>query len=67
MYAFDLRPRKCKQCGKKFEGTMEYAYKIGNDKKGYKWFCSYHCMRDFQKGVKPGETVQRNLRGQKAV
>ena len=67
MYAFNLIPHKCKQCGKKFEGTKDYAYKIGHEKKGYKWFCSWHCLRDYQKGVKPGETVQRDLRRQEAV
>ena len=65
--SFDLFPRKCKTCGKRFEAGKEYVYKIGHDKKRYKWFCSYHCMREFQKGEDKRETGRRYIRRQEIV
>lgn len=48
--AFDLYPRKCKQCGKKFEAGVDYAYKHKKDsKKEYWYFCSWHCLREYTK------------------
>ena len=44
-----LFPHKCAVCGKRFEAHVEHVYKTGW--KGHKvtWFCSYRCMREFQK------------------
>ena len=46
-----LHNRKCTQCGKQFEGRMEYAYKIPIKKitSAYYYFCSYKCMRAYEK------------------
>lgn len=48
--AFDLHKRKCKQCGKPFESRMEYAYKMERrkGKKLYYYFCSWHCLRQYE-------------------
>ena len=48
MTLFDLHARKCKQCGKKFEARLEYAYKIERVHKSTLWFCSYHCLQDYK-------------------
>lgn len=42
-------PRKCKICGKKFFANDEYAYKIKKGWKDVKWFCSWSCMRKFER------------------
>lgn len=49
--AFDLHKRKCAQCGKNFESRMEYAYKVERrkGKKLYYYFCSWHCLRQYEK------------------
>lgn len=46
---FDLHPHVCKQCGKRFEGTVNYVYKELRSKDSYWWFCSWHCLREFRK------------------
>lgn len=43
----DLYPHKCKECGKRFEASREYRYKICE--RHMMWFCSYHCMRKHEK------------------
>ena len=43
-----LFPHKCRVCGKKFECRNEYVYKI-LDGKSFAWFCSYRCMREYEK------------------
>jgi hypothetical protein len=47
---FDLYPRKCYVCGKRFECRMAWAYKEKKKQKKeeYFWFCSYKCMREHQ-------------------
>ena len=51
MKAFDLYARKCHVCGKRFEGSKEWAYKKEKGrKKGYIYFCLYKCLRKDQKG-----------------
>ena len=51
MKAFDLYPHKCRQCGKRFEGSVEWAYKESKGKKkGFIYFCSWRCLREFDKG-----------------
>lgn len=54
MRAFDLYQRRCYQCGKRFEGAKEWAYKEERQKrKGrYFYFCSWRCLREFDKGRK---------------
>lgn len=50
MIAFDLYPRKCAVCGKRFEGSLGWAYKRSKGKKrGFVYFCSYKCLRADQK------------------
>ena len=51
--AFDLHPRKCKTCGKKFEARPEYAYKYSPSGEKFYWFCSYHCLQDYKREHKP--------------
>ena len=51
--AFDLYKRKCAQCGKHFEGCKEWAYKIEKVTDRYWYFCTWKCLREFEKrGVK---------------
>lgn len=55
MIAFDLYPRKCKVCGKRFESGKDYAYK--HRKKGKKefwYFCSWKCLQAFREERKCG-------------
>ncbi len=49
MKLFDLHDRKCKQCGKLFESRKEYAYRSQVKKGRYIYFCSYKCMRKYEK------------------
>lgn len=49
MIAFDLYPHKCHVCGKKFEAGSDWVYKDGYKRKKYKWFCSYHCSREYER------------------
>lgn len=51
MKAFDLYPRKCKQCGKRFESCVEWAYKIERRKDWFWYFCSWKCLREYKKKV----------------
>ena len=53
---FDLHKRKCKQCGKEFEGRMEYAYKIEKRKgtQRYLYFCSWRCLQKYRYEHKQG-------------
>lgn len=46
---FGLVEHTCKTCGKKFEATAEYVYKLGETHRKMDWFCSYSCMRKKQK------------------
>lgn len=46
--AFDLIPRKCKECGKSFEGGLDWAFKLGYDKKKAIWFCSWKCIQKYR-------------------
>lgn len=54
--AFDLYPRKCKECGKGFEAGVEYAYKEERQKgKGeYHYFCSWRCLRQYRQTHRKG-------------
>ena len=56
LVAFDLYPRKCKECGKRFESCKEYAYKMEKrkGKKQYFYFCSWHCLRQFKQNHRKG-------------
>lgn len=49
--AFDLYARKCHQCGKRFESGTEWAYKCDKQKgkKGKYYFCSWRCLRQFDR------------------
>ena len=46
---FDLFPRTCAQCRKKFESRPEYAYKAERRKDRYYYFCSWRCLRQWQR------------------
>ena len=48
--AFDLYRHKCKTCGKNFYGSAEWAYKARNKRKTFDYFCTYKCLRVYQKG-----------------
>ena len=49
MKLFDLFDRKCRQCGKHFESRKEYSYRKTVKKGRYIYFCSYKCMRLYEK------------------
>ena len=62
MRAFDLYPHKCKQCGKRFEGAKEWAYKdVSKGMKRAIYFCSWRCLREFDKGRVTRETNKRKV------
>ena len=48
-----LYKHKCKICGNTFESRADYVYKRGSDH-NYIWFCSYHCMRNYDRRKKKG-------------
>ena len=48
MKAFDLYPRQCSKCGKKFESAKDYSYKVSRAHGHFIYFCSWHCLRAFQ-------------------
>lgn len=45
MLAFDLYPRKCCLCGRKFEAGKDWVFRIEDKKGPCKWFCSWKCLR----------------------
>ena len=49
--------RKCPMCGKEFvtRNALEWAYRRNN-----KVFCSWHCLREYDKGSKPRKADQRD-------
>ena len=49
MILLDLYPKKCKQCGKRFEASSEWAYKESKGHKHFLWFCSYHCIQAYRR------------------
>ena len=51
MKAFDLYKRKCPVCGKKFESGRKYAYKREHRHNNFYYFCSWHCLREYEKKV----------------
>ena len=44
-----LTERTCKICGKKFEAAPEYVYKRKQGQGREIYFCSYTCMRTYDK------------------
>ena len=52
----------CAECGARFEHTTEHAYKrIVNGKQ--KLFCSYHCVRAFDRRAEDRKTVKTGSQG----
>lgn len=50
--AFGLKKHKCDVCGKPFECTAQYVYKIRKTRADmYAFFCSYKCMRVREKEI----------------
>lgn len=49
MRAFDLYKRKCPVCGKRFESGKQYAYKREHRHNNFYYFCSWHCLREYEK------------------
>ena len=45
------RAGKCFMCRKKFAYTAEHAYKRPKSKGNYGYFCSYSCMRAYDKAM----------------
>lgn len=52
----------CAVCGKRFEHTTEYAYKRRVNRR-QKLFCSYQCMRDFDRRAEDRKTVKTGSQG----
>ena len=46
-------PKKCKMCGARFYASKEYVYQIPGQSRATKWFCSYHCKRQYEKEREP--------------
>ena len=40
---------RCKECKKLFYAWPGYVYKKRNGGNGYKWYCSWHCLRAEEK------------------
>ncbi len=54
-----LFERKCHTCKKTFEARpLYYVYKRGTPDH-YIWFCSYHCMREYDKRPLKGKRVTK--------
>ena len=52
----------CAECGKRFEHTLEHAYRRRMDGR-QKLFCSYHCMRAFDRRAEDRKTVKTGSQG----
>ena len=52
----------CAECGKRFEHTLEHAYRRRTDGR-QKLFCSYHCMRAFDKQTEGKAQKTAGVRG----
>ena len=46
-----LHPRKCHVCGKGFECRNDYVFHRKSKNGDRKWFCSYKCMRAYEREV----------------
>lgn len=60
MKAFDLYPRRCKQCGKRFESCVEWAYKIEKSTDRYWYFCTWKCLREYEKNWRKKDGRKKN-------
>lgn len=52
----------CAECGKRFEHTLEHAYRRRTDGR-QKLFCSYHCMRAFDRRTEGKAQKTAGVRG----
>lgn len=52
----------CAQCGKRFEHTKEHAYRRSTDSR-QKLFCSYSCMRAFDRRTEDKARKTAGVRG----
>lgn len=52
----------CAECGERFEHTPEHAYKR-NEHGRQKLFCSYHCMRAFDRREEERKTAKTVSQG----
>lgn len=45
-----LRVHDCRQCGKQFEGTVNYRYKLPDRERKARsiYFCSYSCLQKYR-------------------
>ena len=59
-----MQERKCRVCGKHFIAYADYVYKR-NTKNTLYYFCSWHCMREYdsdhksRKGGRPNANAER--------
>lgn len=52
----------CAECGARFEHTPEHAYKRSVNGR-QKLFCSYHCMRAFDRRAEDGKPIKTSKQG----
>ena len=52
----------CAECGKRFEHTPEHAYRRSVNGR-QKLFCSYHCMRAFDRRAEDGKPIKTSKQG----
>ena len=57
----DPKEKKCAVCGKDMYAGEEWAYKRRDGKGKPKWFCSYKCMRAYDKKNEPKQTRPAGL------
>ena len=57
----DPKEKKCAVCGKDMYAGEEWAYKRRDGKGKPKWFCSYKCMRAYDKKNEPKQTRPEGL------
>ena len=58
---FGLREHRCRECGKVFECSEGYVYKRKKKDHNFDYFCSYSCLRKYDKRKESHERTRNSL------